>query len=158
MQGIDPDQLRELVIRPALQCIGKHSQAAENLVLGTMLVESSGKYLKQLGKGPALGLIQMEPATHDDIWNNYLKTRHKLRKAVEELCTSSEISEGALELVGNLFYAAAMCRIQYLRKQPPLPAVDDAVGMAAYWKQHYNTTAGEGTLERALPYFLKACA
>ena len=70
--GLDVNQVRLYVVRPALQEIGLWSQVAENLVLGTAVTESRLKYLKQLGKGPALGIFQMEPFTHNDIWRTHL--------------------------------------------------------------------------------------
>jgi hypothetical protein len=156
--GINANQLAEYVIRPALFHIGLHSEAAENLVLGTALVESHGEYIKQLGKGPALGLFQMEPATANDIWDNYLSysSRSQLRQDVESLMTRT-VHDDAYEIIGNLYYAAAMCRIHYRRVPRPLPAVDDYEGMARYWKIWYNTPEGAGTIEKAIPHFRVAC-
>lgn len=67
--SINCEQLRLYVIRPTLEKIELWSEAAENLLLGTTAQESHmGTYIKQVGKGPALGIYQMEPATHKDIW------------------------------------------------------------------------------------------
>ena len=58
-------QLREQVIAPALAKIDLFSPEAVALVLGTACVESQcGEYIKQMGKGPALGIFQIEPATY----------------------------------------------------------------------------------------------
>jgi hypothetical protein len=57
--------IRTQVIYPALNKMGMWSEAAGELVLGTAIVESNHTYLKQHGDGPALGLWQVEPATHD---------------------------------------------------------------------------------------------
>ena len=54
--ALDAKQLRELVIRPALMEIELWSEAAEELVLGTAIVESRLSFIKQLGSGPAFGL------------------------------------------------------------------------------------------------------
>lgn len=151
------EQLRELVIRPALKHIDLWSAAAENLVLGTALVESKAEYIHQV-RGPALGLWQMEPATHDDIWANYLRYQHELTDKLDELTTPAAITHGAQELIGNLYYGAAMCRILYRRVREPLPSERDAEGMARYWKRFYNTELGAGTVEKALPRFIVVCA
>ncbi|KAF0118141.1 MAG: hypothetical protein FD149_866 [Rhodospirillaceae bacterium] len=67
------------VIRPTLLHLGLHSPAAEALLLGTAIQESRlGTYLRQTGGGPALGVYQMEPATHEDIWTNFLAYRPDL--------------------------------------------------------------------------------
>ena len=49
-------------------------------------------------------------------------------------------------------YATTIARLIYWRVPRPLPAASDLEGLAAYWKAHYNTAAGRGTVE----HFLKA--
>ena len=130
-------------IRPALQHIGHHSAAAEQLVLGTAAQESHLTYRRQLGGGPARGLFQMEGATHDDIWNTYLRYKTDLKAKVEQL-VPGRAQPSVEELVNNDKYAAAMCRIRYLRAPGAIPAAGDLAGMAKYWKDHYNTYLGAG--------------
>ena len=152
--GIDKEQLRLEIIRPALTYIGLQGQAAENLVLGTAITESRLKYVKQLGSGPARSLWQIEPRTHDDIWAHYLAHRLELRTMVAAL--RGDLADGIDPLIGNLFYGAAMCRVFYRRVPAPLPLAEDAHGMAAYWKKYYNTHLGKGTIEKAIPHFKEA--
>lgn len=154
--GLDPQQFRLLVIRPVLERLGLHSQAAENLILGTALQESRLKYLKQLGAGPALGLMQMEPATHNDIWDNYLRYQPELAGLVKDF---GLLGGRALPttMAGNAYYAVAMARVHYRRVAAPIPGALDARALAAYWKQYYNTPGGAGTVDEALPHFLYAC-
>ena len=71
-------QMLALVIRPALEKLSLWSLSAEELVLGTAIVESGLTYLKQHGDGPALGLWQVEPATHDELYTNFLNFRLEL--------------------------------------------------------------------------------
>lgn len=144
---IDIPQFRKNIIVPALTVIGAHSDAAEELVLGTALQESRLQYIKQLGNGPALGFFQMEPATHDDIWINYLAFQDDLKTKLLTLAAPSNGQVSSNELMGNLWYAAAMCRIHYRRVADPLPQAGDVPGMASYWKEHYNTHLGAGTEE-----------
>jgi hypothetical protein len=155
---IDARQLLTLIIRPTLIHIGMHSVAAEQLVLGTALVESGARHLQQVGGGPALGLWQMEPATCLDLEENYIRHRRDLDLLVEGLRTSTALTDGAFELVGNLYYGAAMCRIHYRRVPSALPYAGDISGQARYWKAHYNTALGRGTVEKALPSFQLACS
>jgi hypothetical protein len=143
---LDVYQFRELVVAPGLKAIKAWSPAAEELVLGTALQESRLKYIKQLGNGPALGVFQMEPATHDDIWKNYLKYKPELAVGASKLSHSVN----SRSLITDLLYAAAMCRIHYLRVPDALPAEGDFEGQAAYWKDHYNTYLGAGTEEEYL--------
>jgi len=141
--SLDAGQLRMYVVRPVLQVMSAWSRPAEDLVMGTAAQESRLQYLRQLGGGPALGLWQMEPATHDDIWDNWLSGKPAMRLSV--LGVSRMDSRPPPEaLVYNLRYAAAMCRAHYLRKPGAIPA--DLPGQAAYWKQNYNTPLGAGTV------------
>jgi hypothetical protein len=131
------------IIIPALKAIGACSKAAERLVLGTALVESRLESVRQIGGGPALGYFQMEPDTHDDIWVNFL-TAQSRALVKSGLCLLTNRAGNSRELEVNPFYAAAMCRIHYLRKKQPLPDASDLTGMARYWKYHYNTLHGKG--------------
>jgi hypothetical protein len=151
---IHPGDMRELVIKPALLAIGLHSEAAEALLVGTYATESTiGKHtrLRQV-VGPALGPFQIEPATHVDTWNNFLRFRTPLADKVRRLCPPEYLqADGIPEdaaLVGCLPYAAAIARLVYFRARPPLPAHNDLPGLAAYWKQHYNTAGGKGTAQK----------
>lgn len=139
---IDREQFLELIIEPTLEDIGLYSSAACELVLGTALQESRLTYLKQLGTGPALGVCQMEPATHDDLWDNYLYYRDKIAAAILDIG-----GRDPREMIWNLKYAVAMCRVHYRRIRAPLPVSGDLKGQAAYWKRYYNTNLGKGTTE-----------
>jgi len=126
--------------------MGLWSEAAENLLVGTAVQESGLTSLRQYGSGPALGLYQMEPATHDDIYTNYLRFHPKLLSKVRRLMGSEppELDQ----LATNLAYATAMARIHYLRVSEPLPDATDLRGLALYWKHYYNTALGAGEVEQ----------
>lgn len=143
MSGLNKDQFAELVIDPVLDRLHLNSPAARELLLGTAIQESGLRYLAQLGNGPALGLFQMEPATHDDIWDNFLAYRPELAQRLQ----GTALKKSPMTMVGNLWYAAGMCRIHYYRVSAPLPEAGDLEGQAAYWKKYYNTELGAGTVE-----------
>lgn len=127
-----------------MQAIDLYSLAASNLVMGTAAQESHLEYVKQLGDGPALGLFQMEPATHDDIWRNFLDFRQDLS---ESICNSIDcpFKPPAERMVWDMRYAAIMCRVHYVRVPEVLPDALNVNDMARYWKKYYNTEAGAGT-------------
>jgi hypothetical protein len=148
--------LCKVVIGPALEVFPHRMStlAAEQLLLGTALVESGLLYLRQ-GKtrvddaeGVALGLWQMEPATHDDIWTHFLSAHAELagqvcptgRPPAERLCT-------------DLLYACRMARLHDYRVTDPLPPTNDADAMARYWKQYYNTPKGKGRVSTFVRLF-----
>ena len=147
--GIQVGDLREIIIRPALMHIEAWSEAAEEIVLGTALTEnySNGSLsLDQDGGGPALGLWQMERATMKDIEQNYLRFRPDIKGRVDMMYAIWPIPE--IQLSGNLYLGAAMCRLHYLRQPGVLPEAGDYAGQGAYYKKFYNTLLGAGTTER----------
>lgn len=153
-------QLKDFVVKPVLKGLGMYSVAAEQLVLGTICQESRGVYLKQLGGGPALGICQMEPNTHKDIWLNYLKYQRDIVKDLSEFISAAAEDVYAVagypdhdELISNLKYAIAMCRVHYWRKPNALPKANDINGLASYWKQFYNTVKGAGKAEEFVNNF-----
>ena len=148
---IDTNQLRADHIRPALKHIDMWSEAAENLLLGTIALESRrGTYLRQI-KGPALGICQIEPATHIDVWENWIDYRPAISARVLEMVppmyripdANRFIPVDALALVACPLYAIAIARIIYRRVSAPLPAASDWAGLEAYHKRHYNTMLGK---------------
>jgi len=142
-------QLRSL-IRQVLSPCGLYSEAAEELLIMTAAAESlGGQFIYQVG-GPAVGIFQMEPNTHDDIWENYLKYKPALASETD-FWTHSKDSEA---LVYNLAYAILMARIHYLRVAEPLPPATDIDGLAYYWKKYYNTYLGKGTVRGAKEKYL----
>lgn len=167
--SIDALQLRLEIIRPVLKHLEPeipYSMAAENLLMGTCAQESRmGQWLVQLGDGPAKGIFQMEDATHDDIndendiSDNYLRFRNHIDLKIDALridLPTVAIDEplfrdtndlDAINLTGNLYYAAAMCRVHYMRVPKPLPDADNVYELAKYWKAHYNTNLGKGKVE-----------
>lgn len=151
--GINPKQLIDQIIKPACICTGLWSPAAGELLLGTACHESHcGNYLRQMPRrpegpyGPALGIFQMETRTFRDIDENFLKHRPGLKTSLLLLCKEFLPDE----MVWNLRFAAAMCRVHYYRVKEPLPAVGNVRAQADYWKQYYNTPLGSGTVEEYL--------
>ena len=142
---IDLEQLRDYVVKPVLLELDMYSKAAERLVIGTGLVESQFKYVHQIS-GPALGFWQMEPATHDDLWENYILFRPDVAKPLARYCEDDY--KNSKQLIWNMRYAAAMCRIHYYRFPARLPDADDLIGMGNYWKELYNTKYGKGSASK----------
>lgn len=131
------------IVRPTLNALATTSEAAEMLLMGTAAQESNLKFTRQIG-GPALGYFQMEPATYDDCWTNFLDFRPALAAKVLAVRTAPGPALAA-DLETDPQYAAAMARVRYMRVAAPIPTEPKEI--AAYWKLYYNTPLGAGTVE-----------
>lgn len=128
---------------------GLRSKKATVQLLGTAAQESAfGRYLCQLGGGPGAGAFQMENATAKDIWLSYLAFRPHRRAHLYNITGIKSYGNSRHAMICNLRYGIAMARIHYRRVPDPFPDADDIFGMAQYWKQHWNTYQGKGTVEQ----------
>ena len=155
---INYSQALAYIIMPALEALGLAS--FKTLLTGTFAKESnSGTYISQLGGGPALGVFQMEPVTHDDIWRIYLPNQPLLTLHLMTVCGLSRIPAASMLRI-NLLYAACMCAILYkwrleqYKKPTPITPLE----CADIWKLCYNTTKGRGTTEQWLDAYSKYVA
>jgi hypothetical protein len=151
-------QLRAL-IEHVLSAIGAKTNEAVDLLMLTAAQESNlGEYITQRG-GPALGIFQMEPATLYDLYNNYLRyfpSRADFLKSFRTACSLE------MDLTGNLLFQIAAARMQYLRKKGNIPVKKDygddygyVESLAKYWKKHWNTDLGRGTVAGAVQKYYK---
>lgn len=148
---LDPTQFRLGVIRPVLEALAPeipYSRAAECLLIGTAAQESRLKYLRQLNGGPALGLYQVEPKTFAWLWDDWLSRRPALKEKFRAFVGDWRVVLPEEELVGNLYFSTAICRLRYWVAPERLPDADDVRGLAGYWKRHYNTSLGAGTVDQ----------
>ena len=148
------NQLLAFVIRPTLTHLGLEGGSAERLLLGTIAHESGGRHLDQrLSQnddilGPAIGLYQIEPATHTDLYVNFLsysknaKWIGKLRNTAAAHPTRDE------QLATNLFYATAVARLIYYRRPEALPLETDEEGLWWYYKRFWNTMQGKAEMDK----------
>lgn len=139
--GIDPVEFRLVVIAPALDLLGLGGDEAEELLLGTALQELKLAHLEQHA-GPALGVFQMEPATHDDLVA-WLGSRPQIEARINRLVISGV--PRCQQLAGNFYYAAAMARCLYWRVPEGLPRAGDLAAQADFYKRHWNTPEGKAT-------------
>lgn len=125
------------VIKDSLTPLRLYSDRALVLLLGTCAIESAfGRYRRQLGHGPALGIYQMEPSTF-----RWLRTKYGKRyPAISEYSFADQQSEDD--------QATVMARLRYLSIPDPLPASDDLEGQATYWRKWYNGNSPRGRTAR----------
>jgi len=136
--GICLDELRQLVIRPTLKHLRAWTPEMENLLLGTAAQESQlGFHLKQ-GRRHGLGIYQIQPHTHREIWDQYLIDHPALASKVRGLASQRDfLDHPHSELATNLRYATAIAWLVY--RAAGVRKVDAAVGdMARVWHQHFH--------------------
>jgi len=131
------------IIKHALKQLNMYNEDAADLVFKTGMAESGYKHLRQIS-GPALGFFQCEPATMDDVWENYVSYRAPIKVQLWELGYKED---DRMSFLSNIAVQAAFCRLQYRRDKHPLPSKDDIDAQAEYWKRVYNTMKGKGTLK-----------
>lgn len=131
-------QLTELVIVPTLKEIPSGYSAEAVLAIQMIIAHESngGEYLAQK-VGPALGIIQMEPSTHFDVW----KHGDSVQKNAEAM---GIVSRGTgvvnvpspARLIYDLRYNVFMARQKLFMVPGALPVT--AENMAKYLKKHWN--------------------
>ena len=149
----------EELIRETLDQHGLGGDAAVNLLLGTAAVESNfGTFLKQLHRGPAVGVFQMEPDTYDWLVEKYFTLHNReccdcgadgVEWEMRKRGSSVRIhwpAQTVDEMVWDLKLAILMARLRYLVVPEPLPPADDIDALGRYWKSYYYTFAGAGSV------------
>lgn len=144
---IDIYDLRDHIVKPTLSRLGMYSKWAERLVIGTAMAESvvnNDMKLVQIN-GPAVGIYQMEPFTHNDIYKNYVYYNPKIDAELTNLTDGTNRTSD--RMIWDLRYATAMCRVHYWRQSFDIPNENDIEALAKIWKLHYNSNLGKGTIE-----------
>lgn len=171
---MDVKQFRDYIVKPTLDALEEYlpncnSEESIDLMMGTAAQESNFKYVRQIGGGPAASFFQIEPDTFRDHFFSFIDHRDHLcdflcEQYLPESLSSGTGSIGQLEayvdhlddhqlqylLSSNIGLSVVIARIKYWRFAEPLPKKDDPdyiVKLGQYWKDHYNTKKGKGTVD-----------
>ena len=141
-----------------------HARREEiELLVGTCACESDmGKYRRQIGGGPASGIMQIETLTARDIWGRYLPERRpSLYTDFQAMCFGiTDASEFFYpeddDLLRSILtvrddVSILLARAKYLTDPRPIPTRRD--DQAAYYKRVYNA-GGAGTRGKFLKAYL----
>lgn len=132
-------------ITETLKEMNHYSTEAIELLLMIAAHESKlGKYRRQIGGGPALGIYQIEPDTHDSIWDNC--------DSIDKLANNMGIVRNVGSLVDDDRYSTFVARCYLLMDKNPLPKTPEA--MAQYCKDYWNRT-GKATAQQYLDAYNK---
>lgn len=154
--GINPKQFLECIIEPTLECMGRiidkrmSTDEAKMLLLGTACAESQLTYLSQLNSNITKGFYQMEPATYDELVAYCKRKGRDFHDKVAYCIYQTPLEEmpHSTQLIYNLRLQTIFARLRYWWVPEPIPTAPQA--HAAYWKAHYNTAAGKGTVAHYL--------
>lgn len=158
------DDLREEIIDPTLRALDMHSVVAADLLLGIAAHESGGfRHLRQSPAGPGVSLYQFEPWVAADVVVRYLDTRPDLRERLEDVAwplVSSTVDWNDVDLpalrtklIVDLRFATAVARLRLwmiperLPRRPSRPTMTYVEALGRYWKRHWNTERGAGTVD-----------
>ena len=134
-------QLANLVIVPFLKLM-PHGLTGEFAILLIIAHESRrGHYLKQVG-GPALGLIGMEPTTHNSTWRHgdSIRQNAQLLGIISKFEYDNKLMPSAQRLIKDLEYCVFMARQRLFMKRGALPT--DINDLSRYLKKHWNSIHG----------------
>jgi hypothetical protein len=103
------NELREMVIKPTLISLDKHSQAAENLLMAIVQIKQENMHRMNAGNSKAYGIFQIDVPSHQRIWDKYLAFNPELASKIRGLASQREfLKQPHLELATNLSYATAI--------------------------------------------------
>ncbi|QLC74414.1 hypothetical protein LPB260_27420 [Pseudomonas sp. LPB0260] len=135
--GIAACELCQHVIRPTLIYLGRHSPAAEALLLGAAASQS--------GLGSALddrrghGLYRIAEQRHQRLWDLHLARDPDLASQVRGLASQHAfLAAPHLELTVNLRYATAIAWLLIEAEDIVLPAANDLLGLALIWRRVFH--------------------
>ena len=113
------------------------------------------EYIEQLERGPAKSFWQVEPSTAVDNCRNFISSRPKLLQTCADILgidpyyfIDAELDDWDWILRTNIAAGILHCRIKYWRVPEDIESGQE--GLAKYWKEHYNTIEGAGTIEHFL--------
>lgn len=136
-----PAMLRQGVIRPTLNYLGIASPAAEDLLLGTLLVIASLPASKQPEGG--IGPYGVSHGVHIRIWDEYLATNPEQASLIRGLASQRCFLQNPhAELGYNFAYATAIAWLIYQQQRVDLNEEMEVAELAQLWQSLYPHRGG----------------
>lgn len=126
-------------------CIG-HGKfgTAKEMIIETAIAETGLGQIEDKTVGAGMGLTQFDEMPFNDIKTRTMKLRPQIQKDLK--IDISLVNWDDLRF--NPFLSLLFTRLHYWLKGDPIPATIEE--RAKYWKLHYNTVQGKGTVEHYL--------
>ena len=123
------------------------SPSGIELICLTCAVESDfGTYFRQIGGGPGRGCMSLEPPTCQDVVGRVILPKYPDFPHIKSADLETDIKASII-----------IARFKYWPFPQPLPKAHDIPALARYWKKYYNTSAGKGTVEKAVEKYERYC-
>lgn len=130
--GIFAADLRELVVRPTLEQLDQWSQAAENLLMGTVAQESQLGFTLQ--EGGLKGIYRISDDLHRKVWDEYLINHPETASRLRGLASQQQFLKAPHdELTFNLRYSTGVAWMIYQRQALRLPDAENIRELAKIW-------------------------
>ena len=141
--GMDQRHLRGIIRATLEYCGADDAKDWERLLLLTVATESDmGTWTRQL-RGPARGIVQIEPRTERCVLDWMQRHKPELYAKVKSLRVPAKLAVHEAEY--NSSYALAICYGVYLMRKAQ-PKGKPPIGLAQIYKDKYNTKAGKATV------------
>lgn len=134
-------EIRQLA-RKVVSVFGGGINAEDFLVEIAAAETLSAAYVDPTPETSGVGLTQFDPIALDDL---KLRVRPKYRKRLKEMLGYDLDKVQLKDLANDPLLALALTRLKLMLIPDPIPAT--LQGRAQYWKTHYNTRLGKGTVE-----------
>lgn len=138
----------ELVVEMATKicdCVGhgKYNTAVE-MIIETAIAETGLGRIEDKTDGAGMGITQFDKIPFADVRDRSIKLRPAILKELG--VDIAKVNWDDLRY--NIFLSLLFARLLYWLKGDPIPATIEE--RAKYWKLHYNTKDGKGTVEHYL--------
>ena len=130
--SMNKKQIKGLVIDVLKEIPRGYSEKAVTAIMMIIAHESKGGHYIEQVSGPALGITQIEPTTHDDIWLN--------GDSISANASIMGITQNVNRLKYDLRYAIFMTRQRLFMDSNPLPS--DPIELSVYLKSFWNSESG----------------
>ena len=145
-KGILQSHLNRMIVSTLRYLGEKNVKDWQRLILLTIVTESNmGCFTKQV-RGPARGIVQIEPATERETLDWLKVHKPQLYKKIKDLRVPARL--GIHECEYNNAYSIAMCYAVYLWRN--VSPKGDTTALATLYKKHYNTFRGKATVPGVL--------
>ena len=143
--GYVDDTLAVQMARKICDCIGPGKyNTAVHMIIETAVAETGLGRIEDKTDGAGMGITQFDKIPFNDIRNRSIKLRPIILKELGVDISKVDWDD----LRYNIFLSLLFARLLYWLKGEPIPQTIEE--RAAYWKLHYNTKLGKGTVEHYL--------